>query len=277
MYRLLIADSNSEIRRKLMEMNWKEYSVSIIGAAENGQEALNLLQKKTPDILLTDIHLTGIDVLELSRQSMTTHPFLKILFLADQEEFYYAQEGVRLGICDYILKPFTSEEIFTCIDRVCQRLEQERRCLERHKALEKELQNYRVITASSQLLDQPDHASRENTPSLMEKILSYLSSHYMEKVTLRSLAEEMHFSTIYLSRVIKQKTGYTFLEILTNIRMYHAARLLRTTDYKVYEICDRVGLSDVHYFTQVFRKVYGMTPNDYKKYSPSSLKDPFPF
>lgn len=79
---------------------------------------------------------------------------------------------------------------------------------------------------------------------------------------------------MYISRLIKKKTGFTFLEILTNIRMYFAANLLRTTDLKGYEICERIGLTDEHYFTQVFKKVYGMTPNEYKRGEKSFAKNP---
>lgn len=79
------------------------------------------------------------------------------------------------------------------------------------------------------------------------------------------LAEEFHFSTVYLSYYIKRYTNHTFLEILTSIRMFHAAKLLKGSNLKNGEIGQRVGVPDERYFGQVFKKTYGITPYEYRK------------
>lgn len=89
--------------------------------------------------------------------------------------------------------------------------------------------------------------------------------HYHENITLTNLANYFHFSSVYLSRFIKKHTGYTFTELLTNTRMYHAACLLRETNLRNADIADRIGMNDERYFGQVFQKTFGMSPVEYRK------------
>lgn len=79
------------------------------------------------------------------------------------------------------------------------------------------------------------------------------------------LAEEFHYTTVYLSYYIKKETGYTFLEILNSVRMYYAAKYLKETKLKNGEICRRIGIADERYFGQVFKKKYGLPPYEFRK------------
>ena len=96
-------------------------------------------------------------------------------------------------------------------------------------------------------------------------ILQYIEQNYMTDITLATLSEHMHFSPAYLSRLIKKETGYNFIWLLTMMRMLKAAELLTTTNLKVYAVCERVGIADQRYFSQVFRKTFGHTPMEYQK------------
>jgi two-component system response regulator YesN len=70
---------------------------------------------------------------------------------------------------------------------------------------------------------------------------------------------------IYLSRLIKKETGENFLEILTRIRLQKACEMLSDPDMKAYEVAEMVGIRDAGYFSQVFRKYFGMTPSEYRE------------
>ena len=82
---------------------------------------------------------------------------------------------------------------------------------------------------------------------------------------LTELAEKYHFSVGYLSRMIKKETGYSFSEILNSIRLTAAVELLADETIKISHIGDRVGFSDQKYFSQVFKKTFGMSPGEYRK------------
>ena len=106
-------------------------------------------------------------------------------------------------------------------------------------------------------------------PSAKNKVITdvieYIEKFYMDQISLLSVSEHVHMNHIYISRLIKRETGETFLDILTKTRMKKAWELLTNTDHRTYEISDMVGLSDPGYFSQVFKKHYGMTPSEYRE------------
>lgn len=82
---------------------------------------------------------------------------------------------------------------------------------------------------------------------------------------LNDICEYLNISTSRFSSIFKEATGKTFTEILTNVRMEKAKQLLRQTTLKNYEIAEKVGFSDPHYFSVAFKKMTGMTPKEYSR------------
>lgn len=99
---------------------------------------------------------------------------------------------------------------------------------------------------------------------LIAQICAYMDEHYMENLTARRIAEALHYSAAYLTALFRSETGLTMNEALTERRMRAAAELLRTTDLRVYEVAQRVGYADVKYFSQLFKRAYGMQPSEYR-------------
>lgn len=263
MLKIVIADDEEFIRMGLASMPWSEMEIEVSGSARNGMEVLELLKEKDADILLTDIRMPGMTGIELSRRVLEVQPDIKIILLTGYGEFEYAQDAIKLGIFDYILKPSTPDGIFDCVGRAKDRILQEKKQEAHVRLIQKELQNFSTLEQANSLLGARPEADGEE--GLIEMIIRYLGEHYAENVTLAALADFTHFNTDYLSRVIKQKTGQKFLGILTGIRASHAARLLSDTQLKNYEIANRVGINDERYFGQVFKKIYGVTPSQYRK------------
>lgn len=88
---------------------------------------------------------------------------------------------------------------------------------------------------------------------------------YFKTATLQSVAEHFYLSPSYLSTLIKKQTGTTFSSILCRIRMEHAAELLKSTDMKVEQICEKVGYADPTQFIRTFKAYFGTTPLQYRK------------
>lgn len=102
----------------------------------------------------------------------------------------------------------------------------------------------------------------------MIKILKYVDENYHEKdLSMTTVCDHVHLSVSYFSSIFKKETGQTFIQYLTQIRLKNAKKLLKNTALKTYEIANRVGYSDPHYFSSSFRKHYGMTPSGYRKKS----------
>ena len=96
--------------------------------------------------------------------------------------------------------------------------------------------------------------------------MDYIRKHYMEQeLSLNEICSYLNISTSYFSTIFKDATGGTFLEFLGKIRMEKAKELLEQTTMKNYEIAEKVGFSDPHYFSISFKKMTGKTPTEYAK------------
>lgn len=85
------------------------------------------------------------------------------------------------------------------------------------------------------------------------------------ELTLESVAQELIVSPIYLSRLFKQELGMPFVQLLTTTRIQKAIQLLNATDMTIHEIAESVGYQNQHYFSTSFKKVTGVSPNQYRK------------
>lgn len=96
--------------------------------------------------------------------------------------------------------------------------------------------------------------------------LDYIEKNYQNsELTLQVICHYLSVSPSYFSAILKKETGETFVELLTKKRMEKAQNLLRNTSLKNYEIAERVGFSDPHYFSQTFKKYTGKTPKKYAR------------
>lgn len=105
--------------------------------------------------------------------------------------------------------------------------------------------------------------TQQNTD--INKVKRYIHEHYSEPIKLETLADLVFMNPNYFSGYFKKHVGVKFKEYLTNYRINEAEKLILTTDYKVYEIAQAVGFGDYRHFSEVFKKVKGQTPRDYKK------------
>ena len=259
MYRIVIADDERIIREGLAAISWKENGIEVVGIVKNGIEAQELIDSTEFDVLLTDIRMPGISGLELAENLRKANPGAKTILLSGYGEFEYARKAIGLGVFGYILKPSGPKEIIEIVLNACRKIEEEREKSSSIRDLREKISDYEEVIGVEKVL--------EEKQTDIKDILSYIYHHYDQNLSLSMLAEEFHFSSIYLSSYIKRYTGHTFLEILTSVRMYHAAQLLRETRMKNREIGMRVGIPDERYFGQVFKKTYGITPYEYRKNS----------
>lgn len=108
-------------------IDWKAYGFQVCCEAKDGREALDLYDIYQPDIILTDIAMPYMDGLELSENLLKENPETSIILITGNSEFEYAKKAVKLGVCDYIVKPFEKEELIITLlklqDNICRVLE----------------------------------------------------------------------------------------------------------------------------------------------------------
>lgn len=260
MYKVVIADDEQMIRAGLLSLEWESNNMEIVGVAKNGIEAQEIIDSVKFDILLTDIRMPGIGGLELANNLLAANPMAKTILLSGYGEFEYAKRAIKAEVFEYILKPSTPAELIECANRACQAIKEEQdKQLERNK-MQAQIDSYEELIGSKNVVS----CSKDEKTDINE-MLRYIYKNYEKPLTLSVLAEHCHFSSVYLSHYIKKYTGHTFLEILTSVRMYHAAKLLKETKLRNNEIGCMIGITDERYFGQVFKKTYGVTPNEYRK------------
>lgn len=101
----------------------------------------------------------------------------------------------------------------------------------------------------------------------IRKALDYIAVHYAEDISLNAVADVVYLNRDYLSRQFKKEVGVNFSEYLTGLRMQQAKNLLETTSMRISDVALRVGMSNMSYFSTVFHRAFGCTPNEARKRS----------
>lgn len=245
-------------------MDWKAEGFEQVLSAQNGQEARELLEREEIDIIISDIRMPGLSGLELAGYIREYQKSTMVILLTGFSDFQYAQEAIRQQVYDYILKPIKTDELAASVRRAVSILEQKRYS---RKVVREHEDMVGAFDAAEQIL----YSFRGANPQVMD-MLTYIAQNYSGDITLNALAEQYHFTAIYLSRLIKRETGYSFVDILTGIRLMNAGYLLKENKQKINMICDRTGFHDSRYFSQVFKRIFDSTPGEYRK-NPGIQKD----
>lgn len=128
--KLLIIDDEVIIREGLSTViKWEENGFTLLSPAASAEEALLRMPLEKPDLILTDIRMTGKSGLELAHEVKNSYPDTEIVILSGYEEFTYAQQAIREGISDYLLKTSRPGDIMAAAVRARQRIEAKRTAL----------------------------------------------------------------------------------------------------------------------------------------------------
>lgn len=120
---LLIVDDEAEIRSGLRNIiPWEDYSISVIGTAVNGVEALDKIRYYEPDIVITDIQMPCMNGLDLVRRAREEQFDCSFVILSGYDDFQYAQTAIRYGIKDYLLKPISIKELTALLQNLRQEI-----------------------------------------------------------------------------------------------------------------------------------------------------------
>ena len=239
-YSIMIVEDEYLVRQGISSLvDFKKFDMQVIGEAENGIEAWEKIQAECPDIILTDINMPQMNGIKLAQLAREQYPQLHIIFLTGYDDFDYALSAVKLGADDYLLKPFSREDVEAMLIKVKEKLDKEKKQQQVHELVEK---------AEFSDLEQAIHDRLADT-----------------ELSLKSLSFRLGFYSSYLSVLIKKELGLPFQDYLIQERMKRAKLLLLTTDLKVYEIAEQVGFEDMNYFSQRFKQIVGVTPRQFKK------------
>lgn len=127
MIKVFLVEDEIVIRNGIKRgIQWEEEGMEFVGEASDGEMAFPLIRKTKPDILITDIRMPFMNGLELSRTVLKELPETKILILSGYGEFDYAQEALRIGVQEYLLKPVSSTKLLGAVKDIIGVIEKER-------------------------------------------------------------------------------------------------------------------------------------------------------
>lgn len=246
MYKVVVVEDEKLVRQGIiLSTNWSAIDCMVVGEAENGEEGISVIQKCTPDIVVTDICMpvmTGIEMVEKLREDGSV-PF--VIFLTAYDDFSYAQQAIRLDVCDYILKPFKDGELENSI----------------LKLIEKNKKEVKAGTETDSVLQ----LKKGDKSKYLAEALSYIDEHYMDTdISVQKVADSMGISGGHLSHLFRKETNFTMMNYVVNCRIRAAKGLLKDYRYKIYEVAEQVGYRDITYFSAIFKKHVGVSPSEYQ-------------
>lgn len=240
-YKVIIVDNEDIIVRGVSTLlPWEKYHCEVAGTANNGLEALDIIKEKNIDIMFTDIRMPKMDGISLIAAIKSEFPDMQITILSGYPDFQYAQEAIKLGVSNYILKPSRMDELESALKKMVDNLDAQVK----------------------------DDTKQEEIPVagnfVLNNAIKYIKQEYSKPLTLQEVADKVYVSQWHLSKLISKHTGQRFSDILNGIRIQEAKKLLEDPSLKIWEISERVGFLDVTHFARRFRKTENCSANEYR-------------
>ena len=237
--KLLVADDEEVIRKgvaKYIRLHTDRFVK--IYEAENGQEAMEIILKYQPDLVLMDVQMPVKNGIDVMREAEKAGVSPVTVILSGYDEFKYAQQALRFGAKDYLLKPVRGSDILARLQELAD--------------------EYFGPEESAD-------SEKEQIHHLVRSAQDYIEEHYAENLTLAEVAEQIGISGGYLSTMFGQHLQCGFVDYLNQVRVERACCYLEQNYLKIYEIAYKVGFRDEKYFSKVFKKIKGMTPKEYRQ------------
>jgi Response regulators consisting of a CheY-like receiver domain and a winged-helix DNA-binding domain len=249
---ILVVEDDSDIVTMLKQTLGRFFHVSV---AMDGAAALDMLnQEDKPDLIVSDVLMPVMDGYELTRRvrsnpATQTIPIVLLTALTNEEK---RLKGIEHGADAYLTKPFeTKLLISTCRQIIGQR------DLLRRQAVD----NPEVTTIAP-----PEIIVEERDKHLLSMMNAWLYDHISDPMlSVDQVAEAMGYRRSIFFKKVKALTGQIPADYIKTLRMNRAAELLQKETITVAEVCYKVGISDPHYFTKVFKQKFGISPKNIGK------------
>ncbi len=143
------------------------------GSADDGEQALSLIDKEVPNIVLTDIRMPVMDGLMLSKELYFAYPSIQIIIISGYDEFDYARQAIKFGVSDFLLKPLDSDELHSSLLKAIARLD-----------------------ANKSKLFQDNNISQSMSKAeVADYVETFIKENYKNNISLNELADSLGFSS----------------------------------------------------------------------------------
>ncbi len=215
-------------------------NVIMLPNASSLAEVLARPLKHEPEILLIEMNQEET-TFEKTALLKERYPNVRFIMIDQEENFENIQQAMRMGAIDYLVTPLVEEEALTSIHRAIISLNQVSLLHHRNEAID--------MTHNETILP----------------MIEYIHEHFSRDLNLDELANYMHLNPSYLCQLFKKEVGMTYIAYLTQYRVEQAKKRLRETPCSLADISEEVGYGDPAYFSRIFKKLAGISPNQYRQ------------
>lgn len=240
-------------------IDYTRFSIEVIGTAGNGEEALKLIREKHPNVVITDIKMSGMNGIELIKQAKNIDSEISFLIISGYQEFEYAQQAVKLGAVDYLIKPINGADLNYNLSEIYER--QKQRGIEQLQI--NEIKN--KLTQNEKLLRQnalKDIAKYKNVERFQKLEEDGLYDNQTGAMCIASIyfdnarGDTVHYSNDVMAILLQKTVSYLGKECID----------IEETIYNNHGIC-YLKFSDSSYFIHsVMNKIDQVLRNDQYKY-----------
>ncbi|MFA9379734.1 MAG: response regulator [Acetanaerobacterium sp.] len=245
MYKVVLIDDEAVVVEGLKKVvDWDSFGCKVVDTAYNASSGSKAIRAHAPDIVFTDIKMPEVDGMTMLAGLKSEFPNMQVTVLTGYQNFKYAQEAVCLGVTRLLLKPSRMEEINEAITAMIANVADDKNLNQSETGV-------------------PDEEHSANS-FIVRQALSYLDENYAERFTLQDVADHCYVSQWHLSKLLNKHTDKNFYDLLNAIRIRAAKRLLADPSLKIGDICELVGYVDTGHFSRVFKRIEGISANEYR-------------
>lgn len=256
MYKVMIIDDEPIIVEGLQKgIPWEKWQCEVVAVGYTGEEGAELVKEIQPDILISDIQMPNMDGLTMIETFKNLAPNVMITILTGYSEFEYAQKAIQLGVFRFLLKPSKMAELEEAIDSMV-------KGLELRKVQNTMIEDTEIENKSNQLTKVKDDGGAGSF--IVQNAILYIEENYEYKLKLSDVADNVYVSQWHLSKLLNRYTGQSFSDILNQTRIEHAKKLLEDPSLRIGDISEKVGFLDMAHFSRVFKKIVGVSANEYR-------------
>lgn len=248
MYQVIIIDDEPIIAEGLSRtIEWDKYECRIVATAYDGMEGTQAIRKFCPDIIISDIAMPGMDGLSMVAGLKSEFPDMEISILTGYRVFDYAQKAINLGVTRFMLKPSNMKELEEAIITMVNNLKTKN-----------------ILPEHSNRRTDEIKPNSEASSFIVKNAVSYIEKNYANKLTLNDVAEKTYVSQWHLSKLLNQQLGKNFSELLNEIRIKEAKKLLKDPTLRICDIAEMVGYVDMAHFSRMCKKILGIPATEYR-------------
>lgn len=243
MWKTLIIDDEKPVRIAISKLGkWSHFQIEPPLMASNGKEALTIMREIHPDLVFVDMSMPIMDGIAFLKTASAEFPDSRFIIISGYDDFFYAQQAIRYGVMDYLLKPIVETDLNTAIQR----------------AVESLCPGFTPADARKE-------ETNLDSDTVTTIIHDYIDNHYSSNIKISQFADKYFFSKEYLTRQFKARYHCGIYEYVLQVRMERARELLLNPEIKIQEIAQRVGYADNNYFSKAFRTYYGISPTAFRQ------------